>query len=406
MSAIVSRRGVAHVSTRAALLDVIRGAGQISRVDVARRTGLTGATVSTVVRGLIHDGLVIEVGHAESTGGKKAVILSLDPDARYAVGVHLDQAGITYVLANLGGAIVGRWRRAAGDGLAEPAAVVTRIATDLTAFITRVGVDQGLIVGLGVVFPGPLTSLIGMVLAPPVMHAWTDYPLARALQETTGLPVMLENDATAAAVGEYWSGSREAGMCFAALYMGTGIGAGVMVRGDVYRGSSGNTGEIGHVCVQLDGPPCWCGGHGCVEALAGPAAVVAEARAAGIHLLGTGVAANFAALSRAAVAGEQAPLEIIGRSARYVALAAHALANIMDLDRIVLTGPAFAHAGSLYVPAISDHLTRSFFARGRHPVEVVISANATEAAAVGGAALVLQSELAPRAASAKSLFPA
>ncbi|ROS23703.1 ROK family transcriptional regulator [Cellulomonas sp. PhB150] len=400
-----SSGGVAHVTTRAALLDVIRGAGQISRVELTRATGLTGATVSTVVRRLIDDGLVVESGRAESTGGKPAVLLALDPDARYAVGIHLDHAGITYVLANLGGAIVGRWRRP-GAGTDEPTAVVERIAAELTTFVAQVGVDPDRIVGLGVVSPGPLTGAAGMALTPPVMHAWTDYPLADALQRATGLPVMLENDATAAAVGEYWAGSSEASTCFAALYMGTGIGAGVMVHGDLYRGASSNTGEIGHICVDIDGPECWCGSQGCVEALAGPAAVVAAARTAGVALPDIGIAEDFAAVSRAAMVGQEPAAGIIERSARYVALAAQALANIMDLDRIVLTGPSFAHAGSLYVPAIQTQLDRSFFARTSHAIEVVISTHAAEAAAVGGAALVLQSELAPRASSARALSAA
>lgn len=402
MPGLTAGAGGAHISTRAALLDVIRGAGQISRVELVRQTGLTGATVSTVVRRLINDGLVVEVGRAESTGGKPAVLLSLDPVARYAAGVHLDHAGISYVLVDLGGAIVGRWRRT-GAGTDEPADVVRRIAQELGTFVAGVGVDPGLIVGVGVVSPGPLTNTMGMAQTPPAMRAWTTYPLAHALQQATGLPVILENDATAAAVGEYWSGQRETSTCFAALYMGTGIGAGVMVRGDLYRGASSNTGEIGHISLDPDGPDCWCGGQGCVETLAGPAAMVQQARAAGVELPGIGVPEDFAALSRAALAGEQTPLKVIERSARYLAVAAQALANIMDLDRIVLTGPSFAHAGSLYAPAIRAQLDRSFFARATHGVEVVISANATQAAAVGGAALVLQSELAPRTSSASTV---
>jgi predicted NBD/HSP70 family sugar kinase len=392
--------GVSHVTTRAALLDVIRGAGSISRVELTRETGLTGATISTVVRRLIDDGLVVETGRAESTGGKPAVLLSLDPDARYAVGVHLDHAGVTYVLANLGGAIVGRWRRP-GLGTEEPGHVVARIAAELTTFVAQVGVDPDRIVGLGVVSPGPLAGPTGMAMTPPVMQAWADYPLDDALQRATGLPVMLENDATAAAVGEYWAGSSESSTCFAALYMGTGIGSGVMVHGDVYRGASSNTGEIGHICAGLDGPDCWCGSRGCVEALAGPAAVVAAARSAGLTLPDIGVAEDFAAVARAAMAGQEPAVTIIERSAQYVALAVQALANIMDLDRVVLTGPSFAHAGSLYVPAIRSRLDQSFFARTNHPIEVVISTHAGEAAAVGGAALVLQSELAPRTSSAR-----
>jgi len=387
--------GAPHATSRAALLDVIRGAGQISRVDLARETGLTGATVSTVVRRLIDDGLVVEVGRAESTGGKPAVLLSIEPEARYAVGVHLDHGGITYVIADLGGAVVSRWRRP-GAGADAPGAVVERMAAELGALVSQAGIDRERILGLGVVSPGPVIRSSGMALTPPVMEAWAQFPIDDALQTAVGLPVLLENDATAAAVGEYWGGQIETSRCFAALYMGTGIGAGLIVNGDVYRGASGNTGEVGHMCLDVDGPPCWCGGSGCVEALAGPAAVVAAARAAGVDLPGVGVAEDFAALSRAAMRSDGVPRRLLLRSARYLAAAARTLANLLDVDLVVLTGPSFALAGSLYVPVIRDELDRTFFGRASHPVDVLISPHASEAAAIGGAALVLQSELAPR----------
>ncbi|GCE76430.1 ROK family transcriptional regulator [Cellulomonas biazotea] len=396
MSSLRPGLGAAHASSRAAILDLIRAAGTISRVELTRATGFTAATISTVVRRLIDDGLVVEVGRAESTGGKPRMLLELDPYARFAVGVHLDHAGITYVIANLGGAIVARWRRP-GAGSDDPREVVARIAAEIRATVARVGVDPARVLGLGVVSPGPITVSTGMTLTPPVMQAWTEFPLAAALEDATGLPVLLDNDATAAAIGEYWSGGIDAS-AFAALYMGTGIGAGIIVDGTVFRGASSNAGEVGHICVDLDGPECWCGSLGCVEALAGPGAVVAAARAEGIELPGRGVSEDFATLARAASRGEEAPLRVLQRSARYVGVAAQTLANVLDLELVVLTGPAFAIAGSLYVPEVEARLARSFFARGNHTVRVVISSNAPEAAAVGAAALVLQSELTPRQA--------
>ncbi len=322
-------------------------------------------------------------------------MLSLAPDARFAVGVNLDHAGIGYVIANLGGAVVGRWRRQ-GAGAESPEAVVARIGTELRTLVAQVGIDPSRLVGVGVVSPGPITGSNGMALTPPVMQAWRDFPLSDTLQEVTGLPVQIENDATAAAIGEYWAGTVGPTSCFAALYMGTGIGAGIVIDGVVYRGTSGNTGEVGHICVDIDGPPCWCGSRGCVEALAGPAAVVAQAREIGLDLPGLGVAEDFASVARSAVHGNKTARELIARSARYVAVAAQTLSNILDVDLVVLTGPSFVTAGSLYVPAIRQRLDSSFFARGCHPVDVLISPNAAEAAAIGGAALVLQSELAPR----------
>ncbi|MGV8976626.1 MAG: ROK family transcriptional regulator [Cellulomonas sp.] len=398
MTSTTSGGGPARISSRAALLDAVRAAGQISRVDLSRETGLTGATVSTVVRRLIDDGLVIESGRSASTGGKPATLLTLNADARFAVGVHLDQGALTYVVSNLSGAIVGRWRRP-GAGAAPPGTVVERIGVEIELLVARLGIEPRRILGLGVVSAGPLTSSIGLVMTPPAMEAWTNYPLASALSARLGRPVLLENDATAAAIGEYWAGPLEAGSVFAALYMGSGIGAGVMVDGAVYRGASGNTGEVGHICVAIDGPVCWCGNRGCVEALGGPASVVDAARTTELLLPGVGVAENFAAVARAATRGEPTARSLLLNSARYLALAAQALANILDLDRVVLTGPSFALAGSLYVPVIQQRLDESFFARGSHRVEVVISNRAAEAAAVGGAALVLQSELAPRSSN-------
>ncbi|UCN13766.1 ROK family transcriptional regulator [Cellulomonas iranensis] len=397
MNAGTPVRGAAHTSSRSAILDVIRAAGTISRVELTHATGLTAATVSTVVRRLLDEGLVVEAGRAESTGGKPRMLLQLDPAARYAVGVHLDHAGITYVVANLGGQVVARWRRP-GTGADDPRVVVDRIAAEIAANVARIGVDRRLLLGVGVVSPGPLATSTGMTIAPPVMQHWSDFPLAAVIEDAVGLPVLLDNDATAAALGEYWSGGVPTGAVCAALYMGTGIGSGIIVDGAVYRGRSSNAGEVGHVCLDVDGPPCWCGGRGCLEALAGPSAVVARALDAGIVLPGRSVSEDFAALARAAARGEDQPVRLLAESARYVAAATQSLANVLDLDLVVLTGSSFAHAGSLYLPVVQERLDAGFFARATHGVRVTISSHAAEAAAVGGAALVLQAELAPRQA--------
>ncbi|RAS70854.1 putative NBD/HSP70 family sugar kinase [Lentzea atacamensis] len=381
---------VTHASTRAAVLDLIRAAGMISRVGLVNATGLTGGTISTVVRGLIDEGLVAETGHAESTGGKRRVMLQLNHFARYAVGVHLDEARITYVLTNLGGAVVARISRA-GCGAAESSAVIARMAREVDALIDSVGVERDRVLGLG------------LVSARPAEH----HEFGQALERATGLPVVLDNDATAAAIGEHWSGGVGATSTFAALYLGTGVGAGVLLGGTTYRGPSGHAGEIGHACLDLDGPECWCGARGCLEALAGPAAVVAQARAdrslsraaglaGGRTRAAAPVAADFAAISRAARRGNARALALLERSARYLAVGARTLANVLDLEVLVLTGPSFAIAGSVYLPVLRAELDSAFIARDAHRLSVRLSPSAASASAIGAAAIVLQSELVPR----------
>ncbi|ONK09959.1 ROK family transcriptional regulator [Streptomyces sp. MP131-18] len=392
-----------HASSRAAVLDVIRAAGTISRVGLVKATGFTGATISTVVRRLIDDGLVLETGRAESTGGKRRVLLQLNQSSRFAVGVHLDHAGLTYVLTNLGGSVVARMSRA-GVGADDPPVVVARIATEVDALIDGAGIDRSRILGLGLVAPGPLNQTGGMPLTPPAMRHWKSFPLDRELGTAVGLPVVLDNDATAAALGEHWSGDVGGTATFAAIYMGTGIGAGLMINGVTYRGAGGNAGEIGHICLDVAGPDCWCGARGCTEQLAGPGAVVGAAladadltRSAGLASTGERPrrVADFAAITRAALRGDQRARALLERSARYLAVAARTLANVMDLEQLVLTGPSLAIAGSIYLPVVQEELDRAFFSRATHSVPVRLSRSAATAPAIGAAALVLQSELVP-----------
>jgi predicted NBD/HSP70 family sugar kinase len=393
-------RAIPHTTSRAAVLDVIRAAGTISRVGLVEATGFTGATISTVVRRLIDDGLVLETGRAESTGGKPRVLLRLNRESRYAVGVHIDPVGITYALIDLTGAVVSRMTRAGVDRGADPAEITSRMSRQVDALVEGAGVDRDRVLGVGLVTP------TGGLHRQPSLRHWADYPVAEELEGALGLPVVPGNDATAAALGEYWSGVVGGSSIFAAVYMGTGVGAGVLVNGIPYHGASGNAGEIGHVCLDVDGPLCWCGGRGCAEVVAGPAAVVAAARADGdlaraADLTREGgrvrpsVAAEFTAVVRAARRGQPTARALLDRSARHLAVAVRTLANLMDLDLLVLTGSSLAVAGSVYLPVIQEELDRAFFARAVHPVEVRMSTSAATAPAIGAAAMVLQTQLVP-----------
>ncbi|MBG6059446.1 putative NBD/HSP70 family sugar kinase [Cryobacterium sp. MP_M5] len=395
------RAPLATTTSRGIVLDLIRSEGPISRVELAERTGLTQATMSTVVRQLILDGLVLETGRSESTGGKPRVLLNINPDARFAVGVQLGADFITFVVTNLSGAVVGRTRtRGVGDG--SPDRVIERIAERIGRLLASLDIATPLVAGIGIVAPGPLDLEAGRILAPPTLATWGDFPVRAALQRATGLPVTLDNDATAAAIGEFWGGTVANAAAHCTVYMGAGIGAGIVLGGTVYRGASSNAGELGQLWVD---DPTGTTPGGTVEDLAGPRAVAARARA----LIGAGHAAGFELspdgdpfrdfdlIATAAVHGNPFALELIERSAGQLATAIVNLANILDLDSVVLAGPSFATAGSLYLTAAVTRLEQRFFARARHPVDVRLSAHVADAAAVGGAALILQQELSPRA---------
>jgi predicted NBD/HSP70 family sugar kinase len=366
--------------------------------------GLTAPTVSNIVRRLIGDDLVVEAGQGPSTGGKPRTMLRLNPAARYAVGVQLDPDVINYVVTDLGGDVVARLRRR-GAGRRSPAEVVASVAAEVAALVAKERIAPERIVGLGVASPGPLQHEAGVILSPPNLPRWHGVPLRDMLRAATGYPVLIDNDATAAAVAERWQGGAAAVPNFACIYLGAGLGSGIVVNGGVHRGSSSNAGEVGHISVNVDGEPCHCGNRGCVELYCAPRSVVAAARR---HLADNpgsqlrlparsrGTHADYLRICAAALGGEPFAGALIRRAARHLAVAVVSLVNILDLDLVVLAGPGFDHVGELYVDAVRDALARTAFARDDHSLQVRLSPLGEDAGAVGAASLVLHTEFAPQ----------
>jgi len=167
----------APTNSRALIVDSIRSAGTVSRVELTQITGLTAPSVTTVVRRLIDDGLVDEAGRGSSTGGKPRTLLRIRAAARYVVGVHLSADSLTYVLVDYAGGVVARWRRAGPGEASDPEQVVARIATETTELIERSGIDSSLVLGLGFVCPGPLIrnrGVTSVTLTPTVRPAILD----------------------------------------------------------------------------------------------------------------------------------------------------------------------------------------------------------------------------------------
>ncbi|MDQ2588387.1 sugar kinase [Saccharothrix yanglingensis] len=398
---IVARSPVwaSRPKTRGVVLDVIRAARSISRVELATATGLTGATISEVVRELLGDGLVVEAGRGAPTGGKPRTMVQLNPPARYGVGVQLERNACVIVVVDLAGRPVAR-TSFHGVSSMPPEQALPLVASRVDALLTTAGVDREKVLGVGLVSYGPQDRGTGVLLTPQPTEEWYDYPVAPRLAESLGLPVLLDNDAAAAAIGEYWMGAVDPHSTYGCFYMATGIGGGVVVAGEVYRGSSSNSAEIGHISIDVNGDECPCGNVGCLENYAGPSALVRQAlampdlaRRLALDPAADDFLTEFARIAAAANAGDPEARELVERSARYLGHAAVTVSVLFDLDAIVLAGQSFAVAGSIYQFVIQQELDRRLFARKAHPVRVVPAVNGSDAAAIGGAILVLQSEL-------------
>ncbi len=387
--------------SQALIVDLIRSAGPISRTELTQATGLTQPSVSNIVRRLIEAGLVRESGRAASQGGKPRTLLEINASAKYGIGIQLGFESITLVATDVRGGVVGR-QLVNGAGSAPPEEVISRIATLYRDFVDAIGLPPASIAGVAIVAPGPIAQVGGVLLGPPTLSRWDEFPLKQELQSAIDAPVIVDNDAAAAAVGEFWSRQVSRTESFACIYMGTGIGAGMVLDSALYRGSSSNAGELGHISIDADGAPCHCGNRGCLERYAAPEAVMHAAHDVRGDLsdLSLGfdpetLSRDFDQLARAAIGGHDTALGLLQRSADQIASATVTLANLLDLDRLVLAGPGMAVAGSLYTRTIRSRLEQSFFARRAHPILVELSANPRDTAAIGAASLVLQGTIAP-----------
>ncbi|MFD7473458.1 ROK family protein [Streptomyces sp. NPDC059837] len=317
----------------ALVLDLLRTAGEggISRLELAERTGLTPQAVSKITARLRADGLAAEAGRRASTGGKPRTVLRLVPEAGHAVGLHLDRDEVTVVLCDLTGAVVAE-RRVPLDLGAGAEAVVESAAREVEALLTGAGVS---VLGVGVALPGPLDHVRGVLHRVTGFPEWDGFPLRDALAGRLGVPVVVDKDTNAAALGIAVVGSgrgsgRGSGIgttgdvpsgpleSFAYLHLGTGLGAGLVIGGGVHRGARTGAGEFGHQVIQLDGPPCGCGNRGCVEALC------------------------LAAVDRGAV----------GEAARVLGVGAANLVGLLDIDLVLLGGRTVAAHQEAFVRGV------------------------------------------------------
>jgi predicted NBD/HSP70 family sugar kinase len=325
--------------------------------------------------------------------------LQLNAPARFSVGVQLERNTCVIVVVDLAGRQVAR-TSFHGTAQMTPQQALPFLAGQVNAMLDAAAVDRDRVLGVGLVSYGPQDRRAGRLLSPQPTDEWLDYPVGPRLADILGMPVLLDNDAAAAAIGEYWMGAVDPRSTYGCIYMATGIGGGVVVAGEVYRGSSSNSVEIGHISVDVHGDECSCGNRGCLENYAGPSAVVRQALATpglvdqlALDPAATDFLTEFARIAAAANTGNAAARHLVEQSARYLGAAAVTITSLFDLDLIVLAGPSFAVAGSTYQTVIQQEVDQRTFARRAHPVRVVPSVSGSDAAAIGGAVLVLQNEL-------------
>jgi predicted NBD/HSP70 family sugar kinase len=242
--------------------EVIRQFGPISRADIARHTALTGQTISNLVKELLELGLIIEAERRREGRGAPSTALAINPDAAFSVGLDFNRDHLTAVLVDLAGNV--RQRLHVELDLPRPERALDLMAEAVETLITRQRLSQSAIWGVGIGVPGPMHHADNggeYVINPTAFPGWHNIPLASWARERLELPVFLENNATAAAVGEHWYGAGQQLTTFFYLFFSSGLGGGLIMNGRPYEGFTGNAGEIGYFPAMMAGDSSHTGMH-------------------------------------------------------------------------------------------------------------------------------------------------
>ncbi len=253
---------------RSIVLNLIAAHAPISRTDVAREGHLPAATVTHIVGDFVRAGLLTETQSEESSGGRRPVHLAINPSAGHVVGVKLREDGMTVAVCDLACNVVHHMEAPLAGQLA-PFQVVEGIASAVAACISQAGIAQTSVLRVGVGLSGLIDSARGICRYSAIL-GWTDFELGPALEYKLRLPVRIDNDVNTLAVAERHFGAGRDAEDFLLVTLGRGIGLGIVVGGEIYRGAHGGAGEFGHMTVDTpaSAPPCNCGKRGCLEAVA------------------------------------------------------------------------------------------------------------------------------------------
>lgn len=368
---------------RRQILDVVRHRGTTSRPEIARRTGLSPTTVSTLVGQLLSEAVVVELSDTTSTpgGGRPARLLGLNPAAGGVVGVHLGHDHVRVAVTDLGGEVVAETVSEL-DVDHRPAETTTFVADEAMRLVGVSGLRPESVIGLGIAVSAPVSPATHIVDSDVILPDWRRVDLAGEIARRTGYAVEIGNDANLGAVAEHRFGVARTVDDFIYVMVSEGVGAGLVLDGRLYEGALGAAGELGHVTVEPGGFVCRCGNRGCLETVAGAHALTAALT------LTHGGHTTPATIRAADAHGDERARRVMTDAGLAIGRAVNPLCTVLDLGLVVIGGDGAASA--TLVEAVRTTLAASTTPLRRQPVPVRAGQLGERAELLGAVALATQ----------------
>ncbi len=384
-------REIRRINRSKALHEIYFG-GPISRLEICQRTDISQATVTNVVSDLLEEGVVVESGRKDSDGGRPITMLTIDPEYGYIIGIDVGETVIQISLFNL------RFREvhAVFQPLSleenQPDQVVQHIVSGVEKLLSGNYVNRDQIIGVGIGFPGLIDPEAGISIFAP-NWGWHDVPIASILESKLGLSMALDNGAKAMALAESIYGAGRGVSSLAVLLVGTGIGAGIIEGGALYRGAMNSAGEWGHTTLEIDGRLCRCGKKGCLEAYAGASGIIAryiEMSNRTTQELKSDQKEMLRLILDAAHEGNELAQEVIDDTVKYLAVGIGNLINIVNPQRVLLGGWVGMMLGEEILPRLTETVSHYALHQPFSRTEFGLCQLKEDAVAQGAATLIFE----------------
>ncbi len=374
-------------------------ARELSRADIARATGLSRSTVSEIVSTLLGTGLVVEGEEAASRGGRPPILLRFNDDAHVILGVDMGGSHVSVALINLRGELLD-WEHREHPVRTDPEGTGRLIQELCDDVLARHEGSRRRLLGVGVAAPSPVDPRHPRRLPNVVLPAWEGHEALERLQLVYGVPVHVDNDANLGALAEHWWGAARSLTDFAYIKVGSGVGSGHMIRGEIYRGATGVAGEVGHLVVDPGGRVCVCGNRGCLETLVGTRALVQRVE----ELLPSfpdstlhGGEVDMQRLEDAALGDDALAMKVVNEAAQHLGSAVAGVLNLMNPTAVIIGG-GLARLGELLLTPMRVAVHQQTLTNSLAASRIRTSVLGPKAIAIGAATLILDHALAdPRA---------
>ncbi len=386
------------------IVQLLRTHPVLSRAEIAESLVLSRAAIGQVLDRLCGRGVVVSSKLGESTGGRRPMLLSLNKEAAYVIGVDLGATGSRVGISNLGADPLAMHEEPI-DIKAGPEVVLSRVLEIIRNLLRDAGISRESLLGIGIGVPGPVEFRTGRPISPPIMPGWDGIKVSDFFAADFDCPVYVDNDVNVMAIGEQWAGAGKGLENLIFVKVATGIGAGIICQGLIYRGDQGCAGDIGHITADANGPRCNCGNVGCLEAVAAAPAMVRLALTAveegRSRLLATVLEEQgkltAVDVGRAASLGDQVAIDIVRQSGRAIGQVLAGLVNFYNPPLIVIGG-GVSRVGHLLLASIRESVYKRSLSLSTRNLTIVGSSLGSNAGVIGCSVMAIEEVLRARLA--------